>query len=92
VGKVYRHDLKPSISSLVFQATPGVVMTPVTTENNYHIFLVEEFIPAQLTDELYQMLLDQMFQDWLARELDYLLFNKVEDQDNNNENSFIKSH
>ena len=76
VGKVHRHDLKPDIATLVFQATPHTVITPIPSEQGYHIFLVEEFIPAELTDEVYNMLLNQMFQDWLARELDYMLFNQ----------------
>jgi parvulin-like peptidyl-prolyl isomerase len=78
LGKVYRHDLKPNMATFVFEATPGVVMAPLPSEQGYHIFLVEEFIPAELTHELYQTLLNKMFQNWLARELDYMLFNKTE--------------
>ncbi len=78
VGKVHRSQLKPTLATYVFQATPGSVMTPVSSEKGYHIFLVEDFIPAELTDEVYQTLLNQMFQDWLARELDYLMFNQTE--------------
>jgi hypothetical protein len=79
VGKVHRYDLKPNIAALVFQAIPGTVMTPFHSEQGYHIFLVEEFIPAELTNEIYQTLLNKMFQDWLARELDYMLFNQTDD-------------
>jgi len=79
VGKVYRYDLKPDIATFVFQAMPGIVMTPFHSEQGYHIFLVEDFISAQLTDDIYQTLLKKMFKDWLDRELDYLLFNKTDD-------------
>ena len=78
IGKVYRHDLKPNMATFVFEATPGVVIAPISSEQGYHIFLVEEFIPAELTHELYQTLLNKMFKSWLARELDYMLFNKME--------------
>ncbi|MFB6276496.1 MAG: peptidylprolyl isomerase [Halothece sp.] len=79
VGKVYRSELPPNIGTLVFQTIPGTVTTPIASEEGYHIFLVEEFIPAELTDEIYQKLLHEMFQDWLAKELDYLLFNQTDD-------------
>lgn len=84
VGKVHRQELKSSIAALVFQATPGNVLTPIKSDEGYHIFLVEEFIPAELTDEVYQTLLKRMFQDWLAKELDYMLFNKTENYETNN--------
>jgi len=77
VGKVHRYDLQPDIATLVFQATPNTVITPFPSEQGYHLFLVEDFIPAELTNELYETLLNQMFQDWLARELDYMLFNQL---------------
>ncbi|AFZ43297.1 hypothetical protein PCC7418_1091 [Halothece sp. PCC 7418] len=80
VGKVHRHDLKPNIATLVFQAIPGSVITPFASEQGYHIFLVEKFIQPELTNEIYQMLLDEMFQDWLAQELDYMLFNQTDDE------------
>jgi parvulin-like peptidyl-prolyl isomerase len=80
VGKVHRHDLKPTLATHVFQATPGTLITPVSSEKGYHIFLVEDFIPAELTDEIYQTLLNQMFQDWLARELDYLMFDQTDEE------------
>jgi len=80
IGKVHRYELKQNIATLVFQATPGTVMTPFLSEQGYQIFLVEEFIPAELTEEIYQILLNQMFQDWLGREIDYMLFNQTEDQ------------
>lgn len=77
VGKVHRSDLPPSIATFVFQAIPATVMTPISSEQGYHIFLVEEFIPAKLTDEIYQMLLNKMFQNWLSKELDYMLLNQT---------------
>ncbi|NBD18562.1 MAG: peptidylprolyl isomerase [Cyanobacteria bacterium] len=76
VGKVHRYDLKQNIATLVFQAKQDTVITPFASEQGYHLFLVEEFIPAELTDEIYQMLLNQMFENWLAKELDYMLFNQ----------------
>ena len=35
--------------------------------------MVERFIPAELTPERYDEILDRLFQDWLNRELNYML-------------------
>jgi hypothetical protein len=35
--------------------------------------MVEKFIPAELTPQRYQEILNNMFNEWLANELNYLL-------------------
>lgn len=80
-GTVYRYHLQPDIAALVFGAQPGKVITPFKSEQGYHIFMVEDFIPAQLTDEVHQELLSKMFEEWLESELNYMFFNKINDQD-----------
>jgi len=72
-GKLDRWKLKPDIAAVVFGAKLGEVIEPIQTEQGYHIFMVEEFIPAKLTPERYQELLDSLFKEWLASELNYLL-------------------
>ena len=39
--------------------------------------MVEEFIPAELTPETYQEILDRMFKQWLAGEINYLLHSQT---------------
>lgn len=74
-GKVYRWALKPDIAVAVFSAKPGEVIRPIETERGYHLFLVEKFIPAELTPERYQEILHNLFNEWLANEVNYLLYN-----------------
>ncbi len=74
-GKVYRWGLKPDIAVAVFSAKPGEVIRPIETERGYNLFLVEKFIPAELTPERYQEILHNMFNEWLANEVNYLLYN-----------------
>ncbi|MFP4101425.1 peptidylprolyl isomerase [Coleofasciculus sp.] len=74
-GKLYRWNLKPSIAAVVFGSPLGKVIGPIQTEAGYHILMVEEFIPADLTPQRYQELRDKMFQEWLANELTYMLHN-----------------
>jgi hypothetical protein len=45
------------------------VIGPVQSEESYMLFMVEEFIPARLTPETHQIILDRLFQSWLDYEL-----------------------
>ena len=74
-GKVDRWGLKPDIAVAVFSAKTGEVIRPIETERGYHLFMVEKFIPAELTPERYQEILHNMFNEWLANEVNYLLYN-----------------
>ncbi|MBA3923270.1 MAG: peptidylprolyl isomerase [Nostocaceae cyanobacterium] len=72
-GKIYRFDLKPDVAAVLFTTQPKKVVAPIQIEQDYYLFLVEDFIPAELTTEKYQDILDKIFQEWLAAELNYLL-------------------
>ena len=75
-GKLYRWNLKPDIAAVVFGATLGTVIGPIKTEQGYHLFMIEEFIQAELTPERHQEILDRLFQEWLQSELNYMIHNK----------------
>ncbi|HEY9642606.1 MAG TPA: peptidylprolyl isomerase [Coleofasciculaceae cyanobacterium] len=72
-GKVYRWNLQPDLSAIVFSAVPGNVIGPLSIDQLSHLLRVEEFVPAELTAERYREILDQMFNDWLTTELNYML-------------------
>jgi parvulin-like peptidyl-prolyl isomerase len=72
-GKLYRGNLKPDLAAVVFGAKLGEVIGPLQTNQGYHLLMVEEFIHAELTPERYQELLERMFQEWLASELNYMI-------------------
>ncbi len=74
-GKVYRWGLKPDIAVAVFSAKPGEVIRPIETERGYNLFMVEKFLPAELTPERYQEILHNMFNEWLANEVNYFVYN-----------------
>lgn len=76
-GKLYRRSLKLDVAAVVFGAQPGKVLDPLKTEQGYHLFKVEEFIPAELTPELHQDIINRMFKEWLASELNYMLHNQT---------------
>lgn len=72
-GKLHRWDLKSDMAVSVFAAQPGEVLGPFQSEQGYELLMLESFIPAELTPEIYQEILDQMFQEWLLSELNYLI-------------------
>jgi parvulin-like peptidyl-prolyl isomerase len=74
-GKLSRWQLKPDITAQVFGAAPREVIGLVESELGYEILMVEEFIPAELTTEVYQHILDLLFHEWLESELNYFIHN-----------------
>ncbi|MBE9040670.1 peptidylprolyl isomerase [Oscillatoriales cyanobacterium LEGE 11467] len=74
-GEVERWSLKPTIAAAVFGAKLGETIGPLQSEEGYHLFLVEEFLPAELTTYHKQKIQNRMFKEWLDSELNYLLHN-----------------
>jgi parvulin-like peptidyl-prolyl isomerase len=72
-GKIPRWSLLPEIATAIFSEEPGQLIGPVKTELGYHLFKVEEIIKPELTPELHQEILDNMFRKWVEGELNYLL-------------------
>ncbi|MEM8779120.1 MAG: peptidylprolyl isomerase, partial [Cyanobacteria bacterium P01_G01_bin.49] len=74
-GKIYRWSMNPEFSAIVFAAKPNEIIGPLKTEQGYQILMVEEFIEAELTAEIYEDIMTKMFNEWLAAELTYLIHN-----------------
>jgi parvulin-like peptidyl-prolyl isomerase len=68
-GLCDRRTLKPHIAAYVFNAPPDTVLPPVQTRQGYTIFYAKAFTPAQLSPELHQSLINELFQNWLTHEL-----------------------
>lgn len=77
-GKLYRRKLKPDLACAVFGAPIGEMIGPLQTEQGYHLLIVEEFFPAELTPERTQEIRSRLFREWLESELNYLLHNQTE--------------
>jgi parvulin-like peptidyl-prolyl isomerase len=77
-GVIHRWELQPAISTLVFNATAGTLAGPIQTNAGHHILWVREFLPATLTDDRRQELLQALFQEWLQAELTYRLYHQPE--------------
>ena len=74
-GKVHRWNYPPDIAAAVFK-TPiavGEVIGPIKSERGYHLFKIEDYIPAKLTPKIRQEIINEMFTGWLDSELNYLI-------------------
>ena len=78
VGKIGRWSLPPDLAEAVGNASVGQVVGPIATdkEQKYHLLMVKEFIPAELTPERCQDIIDRLFKDWLKSEFNSLVHNK----------------
>ncbi|MBD0263667.1 MAG: peptidylprolyl isomerase, partial [Tolypothrix sp. Co-bin9] len=72
-GKIYRWAIQADIAAIIFTTIPKQLIGPLKTDRGYHLLMVEELIPAELSPERYQEILNNMFQQWLTAELDYML-------------------
>ncbi len=72
-GKVYRWAIPADLAAVVFSTPPQQLIGPIKTEQGYRLLRVEELIPAELTSQRYAEILNNMFQQWLVTELDYML-------------------
>jgi parvulin-like peptidyl-prolyl isomerase len=72
-GVLQRWALPPNLAAAVLGLPIGQVTQPVHTDQGYHLLMIEELIPAALTPEIRQEILERKFQDWLSNELNYLI-------------------
>ncbi|WP_254565263.1 peptidylprolyl isomerase [Oscillatoria sp. HE19RPO] len=89
-GKILRSTLKPDIAAIVTRGNVGEVTGPIQSEQGYHLFLVEEFIPAELTPERRQSLIAKLFKEWLEKEVIYFIHNQGEQPDSTKNDGIIR--
>jgi hypothetical protein len=69
-GRRYRYTLEPEIAEIAFNSRLKEPIGPIPSpDDTYNILLIEELNPAQLTAEISKIILDQLFNEWIAREL-----------------------
>ncbi len=64
-GKIYRWELEPDIAAIAFSAAAKELIGPIKTKLGYHLLLVEELLPAELTPQRHKKILNHMFKQWL---------------------------
>lgn len=77
-GEVHRWNYPPDIAAVIFK-TPvivGELIHPIKSNQGYHLFKIEDYLPAQLTPKIRQEIIDRLFEQWLNSELSYLIHNQ----------------
>jgi parvulin-like peptidyl-prolyl isomerase len=72
-GKLARWQVSPDMSAKLFGANPRELIGVISFESSHELWMVEEFIPPKLTDEIRGNILDSLFQEWLEAEINYLI-------------------
>ena len=69
IGPIPISRLHPTISTQLFLLKPGEI-SPLFTIDNFYIFVrLEQVVPAQFDDQLRQILLDELFEQWLQSKI-----------------------
>jgi parvulin-like peptidyl-prolyl isomerase len=69
VGPISISRLHPTISTQLLLLKPGEI-SPLFTIDNFYIFVrLEQVVPAQFDAELRQVLLDELFEQWLQSKI-----------------------
>lgn len=77
-GKVHRWNFAPDIAAAIFKTPIPVneIIGPLRSDLGYHLFKIEAYIPAELTSEQRQEIIDRQFKQWLDSELNYMIHSK----------------
>lgn len=65
MGWLRRNDLEAGLRKKVFNADAGSVLGPIEGPDGYRLLLVEETRSAELTDDVKEEIMEQIFWDWL---------------------------
>jgi parvulin-like peptidyl-prolyl isomerase len=69
IGPIAISKLHPTISTQLLLLTPGQI-SPLFTIDNFYMFVrLESVVPAQFDDDLRQLLLDELFEQWLQAKI-----------------------
>ncbi|MCU0568051.1 MAG: SurA N-terminal domain-containing protein [Oculatellaceae cyanobacterium Prado106] len=72
-GCLRRLDFEPDIAAILFGANTGHVLGPFPVDAAYELLMVSEFITPELTHEVREVILEQIFQEWLESEFNHFI-------------------
>jgi parvulin-like peptidyl-prolyl isomerase len=68
-GILRRPELRPEISAAVFAAQPPVLLKPIVIKKKSYLIYIEEIIQPVLDENLRSQILNELFEDWLQRQV-----------------------
>ncbi len=75
-GRLHRWQFDPDTAAAIFGTIPGQILEPRAVREGFDLLMVSEFIPAALTDEIRNSILNSLFEEWLASEFNYFIHNR----------------
>jgi parvulin-like peptidyl-prolyl isomerase len=69
VGPVAIASLPPQIAQKLAGLQPGKISSPIKFQNQWVIFKLEHWLPAQLNNKTKQLLLNELFEAWLQEQI-----------------------
>ena len=74
VGPIMMKNLNPALAGVLASAETDVVKPPFVIDGSGVIVMLREKIPARLDDNMRRKLIEQLFVDWLNREIQSYFF------------------
>lgn len=75
-GRLHRWEFEPEVAAAVFGEPVGQLLGPFAVGQGYDLLMTANLLPGELTDETRRTILDQLFNEWLDSELNYLIHNQ----------------
>ncbi len=77
-GKIGRWSLPAYLAEAIGNANIGQVVGPIPSQDQkqYHLLMVQDFIPAELTSERHEYIINRLFQEWLEGEFNSIVHNQ----------------
>ncbi|BAY86876.1 hypothetical protein NIES267_63870 [Calothrix parasitica NIES-267] len=64
-----RTDFRPEVAAAVFAANSPEIIKPIVTSKGVYLIWVEEIIQPELTEELHEQIITDLFDDWLQQQI-----------------------
>ena len=69
IGSIFMKEVDPNIATILIQLKPGELSTLFQLDGYYGFIRLNEMKLPQLDENMHQLLLDELFEDWLQTQL-----------------------
>ena len=63
-------ELAEELRAVIQEAQPGAVMGPIAIDDHWYLVRLEDWLPAELNDELKEHLTNEIFEQWLTEKVE----------------------
>ena len=69
IGKISLIDLDRRLAQMLYTSKPGQLLSPIQLDDVWIIVRLEEYFPARLDEKMRQYLLNELFEQWLQKQI-----------------------